>query len=75
GYILKQERPECLQPMAQDGSFPWKEKREVGPSTSSTSTGTTSTATTTSDETTGRHERGPTHSSPDQQQRGKSSRT
>jgi len=74
GYLLKQERPEYLQPMAQDGSFPWKEKRGVEPGTSSSSTGT-STGTTSSSDTTGRRKRAPNNSSPDQQRRGKSSRT
>ena len=68
GYLLKQERPEHLQPVAQDGSFPWKEKRGVGPGTSSSSTGT-STDTTSSSDTTGRRKRAPTNSSPDQQRR------
>ncbi|KAF9126055.1 hypothetical protein BGX30_000181 [Mortierella sp. GBA39] len=46
GYLLDQERPDYLQPVASDGSLPWKAKRDDKSSSNSSSSGTTSTATT-----------------------------
>ncbi|KAF8939804.1 hypothetical protein BGZ58_008636, partial [Dissophora ornata] len=72
GHLLKQERLDYLQPMAQDGSFPWKEKRGVGPSTSSS---TAAAATSSASGTQGRRKRAPTTSRPDQQRPQKTSKS
>ena len=42
-YLVRQGRPDYLHPVAEDGSLPWKAKRDDG-SSSSSSTATTSNA-------------------------------
>jgi hypothetical protein len=46
GYLAHQERLDYLHPVAEDGSLPWKAKRNDGSSSNSSCSGTTSTAAT-----------------------------
>ncbi|KAG0312599.1 hypothetical protein BGZ97_011056 [Linnemannia gamsii] len=46
GYLVRQEQPDYIHPMAKDGLHPWKAKRDGGSSSSSSSTGATTSGST-----------------------------
>lgn len=71
-YLVRQERPDYLHPVAEDGSLPWKAKRDDG-SSSSSSTATASNAIS-STSVQGRRKRASTTSTPEQEQPQKSSK-
>lgn len=66
-YLVRQERPNYLHPVAEDGSLPWKAKRDDG-SSSSSSTATTSNAINSTSGVQGRRKRASTTSTPEQEQ-------
>ncbi|KAG9067690.1 hypothetical protein KI688_011277 [Linnemannia hyalina] len=70
-HLVRQERPDYLQPINADGSYPWKARSGEGSSTSSSSMATGSTPT---DRVPGRRKRAITASSQDQGRKGKSAR-
>ncbi|KAG0276136.1 hypothetical protein BGZ97_010156, partial [Linnemannia gamsii] len=43
GYLIDQQRPDYLQPIAPDGTMPWKQEPSSGSSTCSGTVGTSST--------------------------------
>ena len=71
-YLVRQERPDYLHPVAEDGSLPLKAKRDDG-SSSSSSTATTSNAISSTSGVQGRRERASTTSTPEQDRPQKSS--
>ncbi|KAG9068064.1 hypothetical protein KI688_011656 [Linnemannia hyalina] len=72
-YLVRQERPDCLHPGAEDGSLPWKAKRDAR-SSSSSSTATASNAISCTG-VQGRRKRASTTSTPEQEQPQKSSKS
>lgn len=71
GHLVRQERPDYLQPINADGTYPWKASSGEGSGTSSSSMATGSTPT---DRVPGRRKRAITASSQDQGRKGKSAR-
>ncbi|KAF9333558.1 hypothetical protein BGZ91_011201, partial [Linnemannia elongata] len=45
GHLARQERPEYLQPIHADGSYPWKASSDKGSGTNSSSVANSSTST------------------------------
>lgn len=71
GHLVRQERPDYLQPVNTDGSYPWKANPITESSTSSSSVAASSTSI---NQVLGRRKRTTTASSQDQGRRGKSMR-
>ncbi|KAF9125383.1 hypothetical protein BGW39_007435 [Mortierella sp. 14UC] len=72
-YLVRQERPDYLHPVAEDGSLPWKAKRD-GSSSSSTTT-TASNAISSTSGVQGRRKRASSTSAPEQDRPQKSSKS
>ncbi|OAQ22580.1 hypothetical protein K457DRAFT_295811 [Linnemannia elongata AG-77] len=71
GHLVRHERPDYLQPINADGTYPWKASSDEGSSTTSSSVAISSTS---ADRALGRRKRTMTASSQDQGRRGKSTR-